>query len=83
MTLEVKFKEEDEIHFLHNNKHCKSIVRGFKYERRPVKRKGVNGPVEYTDEVTYLCNQEPDTTVFVMVSEDKAYPTKEALIQSL
>jgi hypothetical protein len=84
MTIELKFKETDQIHFLHNDKYCKSVVRGFKIERKPIKLQGQNGPITYTTETIYLCNDDDnEMNVFIKISSEKAFSSKEALIQSL
>lgn len=76
MTIETKYNVYDEIWFLANNKSCKSKIRGIKIEVS-------SNEIEITETVTYLCNEEADARVHIKVEQSNAFPTKEALLQSL
>lgn len=79
MEIKVKFKEGDTLWFIHNTKAIETIIRGIKIDRRQL----VDSD-DVVQEITYLCskvNKEP--RVYLKVDETVAYPTKDALIQSL
>jgi hypothetical protein len=79
MTIELKFKEGDTIWFILNSKALENIVRGIKIER---KQMPISAVIE--QEIIYLCAKEDaGRTVYVKVNEKEAFPTKEALLQSL
>lgn len=79
MTIETKFKEEDTIWFIHNSKAIETIVKGIKIDRHQSKV----APEIIIQEITYLCSKEKEPIVLIRVDEKQAYPTKEALLQSL
>jgi len=79
MTIELKFKEGDTVWFIHNLKAIETVVRGVKIERRQMK-----DSAEIVQEIIYLCSRDnKDLIVLIKVNENSAYPTKEALLQSL
>lgn len=79
MTIEIKFEEGDTIWFIHNSKAIETIVRGIKVERMQLKESD-----KVRQEITYLCSKdEKEREVLIKVDEKIAYPTKEALLQSL
>lgn len=79
MTIETKFRENDIIWFIHNSKAIETVVRGLKVDRRQLK-----DSTDVIQEITYLCSKDgKETIVLIKVNEDQAYPTKEALLQSL
>lgn len=86
MTIETKFKEGDEIFFIHNARVCCTVCRGFSVERRAEKEKPIMpaDAVVYKTKIVYFgCQSPEETQVFIKVEEENAFGTKEALIQSL
>lgn len=80
MIIETKFKEGDTIWFIHNSKAIETIVKGIKIDRHQSKA----DPENIIQEITYLCGKnENETIVLIKVDEKQAYPTKDALLQSL
>jgi hypothetical protein len=74
MTIELKFKEGDKIHFLHENKALSSTVRGYKIAKYP----------KQVEEITYLCGEkEDDVRVLLKVPAIGSFQSKEELLKSL
>lgn len=72
MKLETKFNAGDTVFYIHDAHVVETIVRGFKIER-----------LDGVTTVTYLCNDDATAKVHLKVNEDKAYPTKQELLNSL
>lgn len=76
MTIETKYNMYDDIFFLSNKKACQSKIRGMKITVN-------SSPIEIINDIVYLCNTDSDSNVFIKVSEQDAFKTKEELLKSL
>lgn len=73
MTIETRFNEGDKLFFISDAKKVvETVVRGFKIER-----------IDGVTKTIWLCNTKPDEKIHLKVEDQFAYPSKQALLNSL